>query len=999
MRNFSRSLLLVGSIALMGGLAACGDDVTVAPVQTPTPKVTGVSVSPATGQVKVGNSLQLTAAVSADSGATATIAWKTSDATIATVDQTGKVTGIKAGTVGITATATANGSSASGQATINVVANVSNTNIVLNPTALTLTVGGKQAINATVTLDPTLGSSDKTVAWSSSNTAVATVDATGTVTAVSAGTAIITAKSNADTTSTASATVTVRNPVPTSISVQSITVTGNLNQTVNVNNVAGSIDVTLNVDPGENIVSRVEVLLDNKVVCSQQFSAAQNQALAAAAVNAAAAPVPVVCQINTAQFDSAGVVSFFNGQHVLSARAITSTGQQVATPSTNLVFNNVSGFAAAVTTVNANGATTAIDPRTGLGWTGGDVTVTLTPVNFVSGSSTSTVNLFPGTITGLFSKTTSLPFTKNANGTFSATFSAATAWTATNTGIGNYTTPCGAVGFPAPCAEPVGLGASTLTGGAAGSVIILNAAGPAIGNPLGFPALGGLRVDNSAPGVLPANFATALPAFVITPIALTPNPIWVNASTAFAAGKLGVPSQTTLNGQTVDPGVDNVTATFYFGAAGSLTGASGSCNVTGLTQVTTGSQLPETIVSTAYQVRAVFTDALGNKTCSDFANTIGADFTPPTFQIQPGSVGPNAAFPNIGAVPVFAVGASDNASGFGATPLTVSVIRQTPSATECVYGSAAGCINPAAQNLTFNIVSGATAAGATVIGEGYYTTTVTLSDQAGNTTTVVTNQVDLVDGTAPTFGGGISLQPVYTGNQPAVFTTNVADVIDLNQIFGVVSYAAGAFQYPAQQLGSFGLPFETQATVNYTVQQYMRCVNTAAQGFAAMPGNEAQQINLTLSDQAGNFAFANKPLGTNAGTCGAVGDVAINTFIQNAPSNATVSLGAAAATPKSTQLQAIADVPLNTSANPFVRVDFYIFDATSGTYKQIGTSSPLLTQTQTNRTWTYSFTWTPTAAQLPANAVFPFTASVFAVGVDSQGDAVFTGGANVQIVP
>src|SRR4029079_11173070 len=122
------SLLLVGALALTGGLAACGDDVTVAaptPPGTPTPQVRGVTVSPATANVRIGGSVQLNAGVTADSGATATVAWKTSDATIATVDASGKVTGVKVGTVGITATATANGSSASGSATVNVT-NASN---------------------------------------------------------------------------------------------------------------------------------------------------------------------------------------------------------------------------------------------------------------------------------------------------------------------------------------------------------------------------------------------------------------------------------------------------------------------------------------------------------------------------------------------------------------------------------------------------------------------------------------------------------------------------------------------------------------------------------------------------------------------------------------------------------------------------------------------------------------------------------------------------------
>ena len=64
--------------------------------------------------------------------------------------------------------------------------------ISVSPTSLTLTAGG-----ATGTLTPTVSPSDatnKSVTWSSSNTGVATVDATGKVTPVAAGTATITVK-------------------------------------------------------------------------------------------------------------------------------------------------------------------------------------------------------------------------------------------------------------------------------------------------------------------------------------------------------------------------------------------------------------------------------------------------------------------------------------------------------------------------------------------------------------------------------------------------------------------------------------------------------------------------------------------------------------------------------------------------------------------------------------------------------------------------------------
>ncbi|MBP1534298.1 MAG: leucine-rich repeat protein, partial [Ruminococcus sp.] len=62
--------------------------------------------------------------------------------------------------------------------------------VELNKTETTLTVNGNETLTATVSPDD---AANKTVTWSSNNEAVATVDADGVVTAVSAGTANITA--------------------------------------------------------------------------------------------------------------------------------------------------------------------------------------------------------------------------------------------------------------------------------------------------------------------------------------------------------------------------------------------------------------------------------------------------------------------------------------------------------------------------------------------------------------------------------------------------------------------------------------------------------------------------------------------------------------------------------------------------------------------------------------------------------------------------------------
>jgi len=78
--------------------------------------------------------------------------------------------------------------------------------VTLDKTELSLAAGGTGQVTATCTPDT---ASDLTVSWASSDTAIATVDNAGLVTAVAAGTATITASSNDESSVIASCAVTV----------------------------------------------------------------------------------------------------------------------------------------------------------------------------------------------------------------------------------------------------------------------------------------------------------------------------------------------------------------------------------------------------------------------------------------------------------------------------------------------------------------------------------------------------------------------------------------------------------------------------------------------------------------------------------------------------------------------------------------------------------------------------------------------------------------------
>lgn len=219
MHFFSRKkALLTASLAALGGLAACGDDVTV-PVQV-NPVV--VLMTPSNAAMNIGESLIFAVQVTGGS-ATAVPTLNTctsSNAAVATAAKEGtsscKVTAIASGNATVTATAST-GQAASSAVTVSAQA----------PAISGLTLSPNQAALApsqTVTITPnvTKGATANTVTYTytTSSTAIATIGAVGSngsvvVTAVAPGVATITATAAgagtgfSATSLTASATITV----------------------------------------------------------------------------------------------------------------------------------------------------------------------------------------------------------------------------------------------------------------------------------------------------------------------------------------------------------------------------------------------------------------------------------------------------------------------------------------------------------------------------------------------------------------------------------------------------------------------------------------------------------------------------------------------------------------------------------------------------------------------------------------------------------------------
>jgi uncharacterized protein YjdB len=147
--------------------------------------VTAVSLDRHDITVAVNTGAQLAATVSPADADIKNVSWSSANTAIAAVSQAGLVSGVSAGSTMIFVTTADGGIKDSCLVTVYVPV----TGISLNKKSSTLTINSTEQLTATIL---PAGATDKTLSWSSSNTAVATVSPTGLVTALSTGTTEIT---------------------------------------------------------------------------------------------------------------------------------------------------------------------------------------------------------------------------------------------------------------------------------------------------------------------------------------------------------------------------------------------------------------------------------------------------------------------------------------------------------------------------------------------------------------------------------------------------------------------------------------------------------------------------------------------------------------------------------------------------------------------------------------------------------------------------------------
>lgn len=182
---------------------------------TVTNPVTGITQLPVSLTVDIGSPQTLTAAVIPSGADNPEITWSSDNGSVATVDSNGLVTGISAGTAVITATSVDGGYATSCNVTVQFI---HVTGILSLPLVSTLGVG--QTLTLTPSIYPT-NASDKSVAWSSSDPSVASIDGSGVVTANAPGSATITV-----TTNDGSITATTESVITVVIAVSNIDISG-----------------------------------------------------------------------------------------------------------------------------------------------------------------------------------------------------------------------------------------------------------------------------------------------------------------------------------------------------------------------------------------------------------------------------------------------------------------------------------------------------------------------------------------------------------------------------------------------------------------------------------------------------------------------------------------------------------------------------------------------------------------------------------------------------
>ncbi len=356
-----------------------------------TPQVAAIVVTPSTSTLALNAQLPLQAQVQDGSGTIvpdAPVTWTVQDPNIVSVSAAGVVTGLALGSTQVAANALGK----SGIATITVT-RTPVASVVLLPNQASVAIGATFQLSAS-TLDAggaTL--TGRAIIWTTSNAAVATVNASGLVTGVAPGTTTITAASEGK---TSTSTVTVSQGAVARVEVTPASLSMQVGQTQQL--VAAAKDANGNVITGKTVVWASDNLSVATVSGGSVLARATGTATITATVDGISGRSAVTVTAVAVQSVSVSpsTLSLVVGQSgSLSATVVDASGATVSNPSVVWTSRDVS-----VATVNpSTGAVTAVAAGSTTidatsGGKKGSATVTVSPVPVgsitISPSSTNT---------------------------------------------------------------------------------------------------------------------------------------------------------------------------------------------------------------------------------------------------------------------------------------------------------------------------------------------------------------------------------------------------------------------------------------------------------------------------------------------------------------------------------------------------------------------------------------------------------------------------------
>ncbi|MDR1564016.1 MAG: Ig-like domain-containing protein, partial [Oscillospiraceae bacterium] len=204
----NNEIVSVSAAGKVKGLKAGTAAITVKTVNGKTAKVTitvnnvppkSITLRASATTIGLGETSQITASILPANTTIKTLTWSSSNTAVATVDSNGKVTGLRPGTIRITASTAANNGNIKNYIDIRVTGTLPTGISIAGANPRTLTIDTSTKLSATITPST---ATNKTVTWSSDNTAIATVDSNGNVYAKAVGETYIKATSFVSTVNT-----------------------------------------------------------------------------------------------------------------------------------------------------------------------------------------------------------------------------------------------------------------------------------------------------------------------------------------------------------------------------------------------------------------------------------------------------------------------------------------------------------------------------------------------------------------------------------------------------------------------------------------------------------------------------------------------------------------------------------------------------------------------------------------------------------------------------